>query len=49
MYLIYFLSKDGMIPITTAATMKIVTEYIDKNQKNWKTKLEYMKIGYVWR
>lgn len=49
MYLIYCLSVTGIIPVTTASSMRVTTDWIKENQKNYESELLYMKIGYEWR
>ena len=49
MILIYYVGKDGLIPVTTAATKRIAEKYISDNQNSYEDHLQYMKLGYEWR
>ncbi len=48
MILIYYISKFGVIPVTTAANTKIAKEYIKKYQDEYTEKLNYRSIEYEW-
>lgn len=49
MILIYYVGKDGLIPVTIAATKRIAEKYISDNQNSYEDQLQYMKLGYEWR
>ena len=49
MILIYYINNFGVIPVTTAANIKIAKEYIERNQGKYTEKLNHRNIGYEWR
>ena len=49
MILVYYVGKDGLIPVITAATKRIAEKYILDNQNSYEDQLQYMKLGYTWR
>lgn len=49
MILIFYVGKDGLIPVTTTATKRIAEKYISDNQNSYEDQLQYMKLGYEWR
>ena len=49
MILVYYVGKDGLIPVITAATKRIAEKYILDNKNSYEDQLQYMKLGYKWR
>ena len=50
MYLIFLDDPIfGIIPIITASTIRKTEEWIINNQSDYKYKLEYEKLDYVWK
>lgn len=48
-YLIYYYGNNGIMPIITASTIKMVDEFIRDNQRNFDKELTYMKLNYKWK
>ena len=49
MYLIFYYGNNGIMPIITASTIRMVDEFIKDNQKNFEKELTYMKLNYKWK